>query len=83
MMHTHPTRACFLSSPGFFPDEKSGAQAEFVKAANTLREKYRFAHTNSEAVLQSQGLGSEYVHLQDTELQLTSPFPVFFGTLMF
>lgn len=42
----------FLPYLGFFADEKSGAQAEFVKAANALRDKFRFAHTNSEALLQ-------------------------------
>lgn len=58
-MHTYPTRACFLSSPGYFSDEKSASQAEFVKAANILREKYRFAHTNSRDVLQDHVLDSE------------------------
>uniref|UniRef100_A0A672F955 Protein disulfide-isomerase n=1 Tax=Salarias fasciatus TaxID=181472 RepID=A0A672F955_SALFA len=37
---------------GFFADDKSTAQAEFQKAASALRDNYRFAHTNSEALLQ-------------------------------
>ncbi|XP_068595116.1 protein disulfide-isomerase A3 [Brachionichthys hirsutus] len=47
---------------GFFAD-KSEAQKEFVKAANALRDDYRFAHTNSEALLQSQGIDGEGIVL--------------------
>lgn len=48
-----------LFLPGFFADDKSSAQAEFLKAASALRDKYRFAHTNSEAVLQSHDIDGE------------------------
>lgn len=48
---------CFF--PGFFADDTSAAQAEFLKAASALRDKYRFAHTNSEALVQSQDVGTE------------------------
>ncbi|XP_062245483.1 protein disulfide-isomerase A3 [Platichthys flesus] len=48
---------------GFFADDKSTSQAEFLKAASALRENYRFAHTNSEALLQSQGIDGEGVVL--------------------
>ncbi|KAJ4938638.1 hypothetical protein JOQ06_003248 [Pogonophryne albipinna] len=48
---------------GFFADDKSTAQAEFAKAANSLRENYRFAHTNSEALLASHGVDAEGVIL--------------------
>uniref|UniRef100_A0AAQ6AQ43 protein disulfide-isomerase n=1 Tax=Amphiprion ocellaris TaxID=80972 RepID=A0AAQ6AQ43_AMPOC len=48
---------------GFFADDKSTAQAEFLKAASALRDNYRFAHTNSEALLQSQGIDGEGVIL--------------------
>ncbi|XP_060931959.1 protein disulfide-isomerase A3 [Limanda limanda] len=48
---------------GFFADDKSTAQAEFLKAASALRENYRFAHTNSEALLQSNGIDGEGVVL--------------------
>ncbi|MEQ2215583.1 hypothetical protein XENOCAPTIV_002940 [Xenoophorus captivus] len=40
---------------GFFADDKSTEQAEFLKAASALRDDYRFAHTNSEALLSSHG----------------------------
>lgn len=43
----------FLS--GFFADDKSSAQTEFLKAASALRDDYRFAHTNAEALLSSHG----------------------------
>lgn len=46
-------------SSGFFADEKSTAQAEFLKAASALRDQYRFAHTNAEALLQSQHIQTE------------------------
>ncbi|XP_042352180.1 protein disulfide-isomerase A3 [Plectropomus leopardus] len=48
---------------GFFADDKSTAQAEFLKAASALRDNYRFAHTNSEALLQSHGVDGEGVIL--------------------
>ncbi|XP_058502398.1 protein disulfide-isomerase A3 [Solea solea] len=48
---------------GFFADGKSAAQAEFLSAANVLRDNYRFAHTNSEALLQSHGIDGEGVVL--------------------
>ncbi|XP_024912210.1 protein disulfide-isomerase A3 [Cynoglossus semilaevis] len=47
---------------GFFSAD-STAQAEFLKAANTLRDNYRFAHTNSEALLQSHGIDGEGIIL--------------------
>lgn len=46
LLYTNSTLAYF-SSPGFFADEKSSTEAEFMKAANSLREKHKFAHTNS------------------------------------
>uniref|UniRef100_A0A8C7XAL3 Protein disulfide-isomerase n=1 Tax=Oryzias sinensis TaxID=183150 RepID=A0A8C7XAL3_9TELE len=39
------------------------SQAEFLKAANALRDDYRFAHTNSEALLKSNGIDEEGVVL--------------------
>ncbi|XP_054633282.1 protein disulfide-isomerase A3 [Dunckerocampus dactyliophorus] len=48
---------------GFFADDKNAANAEFQKAASTLRENYRFAHTFSEALLKSQGIDQEGVIL--------------------
>uniref|UniRef100_A0A665X5L3 Protein disulfide-isomerase n=1 Tax=Echeneis naucrates TaxID=173247 RepID=A0A665X5L3_ECHNA len=48
---------------GFFADDKSTSQAEFLKAASALRDNYRFAHTNSEALLQSHGIDGEGVVL--------------------
>uniref|UniRef100_A0A8C7XC83 Protein disulfide-isomerase n=1 Tax=Oryzias sinensis TaxID=183150 RepID=A0A8C7XC83_9TELE len=47
---------------GFFADQ-STSQAEFLKAANALRDDYRFAHTNSEALLKSNGIDEEGVVL--------------------
>ncbi|KAM6973801.1 protein disulfide-isomerase A3 [Aplochiton taeniatus] len=41
---------------GFFPDGGSPEQSEFLKSASALRESYRFAHTNSEALLQKNGI---------------------------
>uniref|UniRef100_A0AAQ4PDH3 Protein disulfide-isomerase n=1 Tax=Gasterosteus aculeatus aculeatus TaxID=481459 RepID=A0AAQ4PDH3_GASAC len=41
---------------GFFADAKSTEQVEFMKSASALRDSYRFAHTNSEALLQSHGI---------------------------
>uniref|UniRef100_A0A8D3C7I7 Protein disulfide-isomerase n=1 Tax=Scophthalmus maximus TaxID=52904 RepID=A0A8D3C7I7_SCOMX len=48
---------------GFFAPDESTSQAEFLKAASALRDNYRFAHTNSEALLQSQGIDGEGVVL--------------------
>ncbi|XP_069551509.1 protein disulfide-isomerase A3 [Brachyistius frenatus] len=48
---------------GLFADDKSTAQVEFLKAASALRDNYRFAHTNSEALLSSYGVGAEGVLL--------------------
>ncbi|CAL8375062.1 unnamed protein product [Arctogadus glacialis] len=48
---------------GFFADGGSAAQAEFLKAASALRESYRFAHTNSEELLQQQGVEADGVIL--------------------
>ncbi|XP_019934921.2 protein disulfide-isomerase A3 [Paralichthys olivaceus] len=48
---------------GFFADDKSTSQAEFLKAASAQRDNYRFAHTNSEALLQSHGIDGEGVVL--------------------
>ncbi|XP_034444883.1 protein disulfide-isomerase A3 [Hippoglossus hippoglossus] len=48
---------------GFFADDKSTSQAEFLKAASALRDNYRFAHTNSESLLQSHGIDGEGVVL--------------------
>lgn len=50
--------------PGFFADQ-STSQAEFLKAASALRDDYRFAHTNSEALLKSNGIDEEWVDLQE------------------
>ncbi|CAG01048.1 unnamed protein product, partial [Tetraodon nigroviridis] len=48
---------------GFFADDKSTEQAEFLKAASALRDQYRFAHTNAEALLQSQKIQAEGIVL--------------------
>ncbi|XP_003967256.1 protein disulfide-isomerase A3 [Takifugu rubripes] len=48
---------------GFFADDKSTAQVEFLKAASALRDKYRFAHTNAEVLLKSQNVGPEGIVL--------------------
>lgn len=48
---------------GFFSDPSSGAQVEFLKAASSLRDNYRFAHTNDEGLLQAQGVAAEAVVL--------------------
>lgn len=48
---------------GFFADDKSTAQSEFLKSASALRDNYRFAHTNSEDLLQSNGIDGEGVVL--------------------
>lgn len=51
------------SFPGFFADDKSQEQAEFLRAASALRDNYRFAHTNSEALLKSHDIEGEWVDL--------------------
>ncbi|XP_061576706.1 protein disulfide-isomerase A3 [Cololabis saira] len=48
---------------GFFSDDKSPSQAEYLKAASALRDSYRFGHTNAAALLQSQGMEQEGVVL--------------------
>ncbi|CAJ1055986.1 protein disulfide-isomerase A3 [Xyrichtys novacula] len=48
---------------GFFADAGSSSQSEFLKAANTLRDNYRFAHTSSEALLQNNGIEGEGIVL--------------------
>ncbi|KAM9376402.1 protein disulfide-isomerase A3 [Pholidichthys leucotaenia] len=48
---------------GFFADDKSTAQAEFLKAASAFRDNYRFAHTNSETLLQKHDIDGEGVIL--------------------
>ncbi|XP_061679111.1 protein disulfide-isomerase A3 [Syngnathoides biaculeatus] len=48
---------------GFFSDIQSPAYEEFQKAANDLRENYRFAHTSVEALLKSQSVDGEGVIL--------------------
>ncbi|XP_076028144.1 protein disulfide-isomerase A3 [Genypterus blacodes] len=48
---------------GFFADDKSTAQAEFLKAASALRDNYRFAHTNLELLLQNHGVEEQDVIL--------------------
>ncbi|KAM9807493.1 protein disulfide-isomerase A3 [Neosynchiropus ocellatus] len=48
---------------GFFADDKSTTQAEFLKAASALRDNYRFAHTNSKDLLQNQGINADGVIL--------------------
>ncbi|XP_064846163.1 protein disulfide-isomerase A3-like [Oncorhynchus masou masou] len=48
---------------GFFPDGGSPAKAEFLKSASALRESFRFAHTNSEELLQKHGLAGEGIIL--------------------
>ncbi|XP_041652276.1 protein disulfide-isomerase A3 [Cheilinus undulatus] len=58
----------FLDSPdagvvGFFADDGSTAQAEFLKAANTLRDNYRFAHSNAQELLKSNDVEEEGVVL--------------------
>jgi len=46
---------------GFFSDSGSAAQTEFMKAANFLRENYRFAHTNLEELLLKQTIEGQGV----------------------
>lgn len=54
-LHPDPNTINFSVS-GFFADAKSTEQVEFMKSASALRDSYRFAHTNSEALLQSHGI---------------------------
>uniref|UniRef100_A0A8C7DBI1 Protein disulfide-isomerase n=1 Tax=Oncorhynchus kisutch TaxID=8019 RepID=A0A8C7DBI1_ONCKI len=55
---------------GFFADGGSPAKAEFLKSASALRESFRFAHTNSEDLLQKHGVEGEvhskYKHVSST-----------------
>lgn len=46
-------------SSGFFTDAGSAAQGEFLKAASALRESYRFAHTNVDALLKKHNIERE------------------------
>uniref|UniRef100_A0A0E9XAJ8 Protein disulfide-isomerase n=1 Tax=Anguilla anguilla TaxID=7936 RepID=A0A0E9XAJ8_ANGAN len=48
---------------GFFADGGSSAQAEFLKSANSLRESYRFAHTNAEELLKKHDIEGEGIIL--------------------
>ncbi|XP_010899669.1 protein disulfide-isomerase A3 [Esox lucius] len=48
---------------GFFADGGSTAQAEFLKSASALRESFRFAHTNSEELLQKHDIEGEGIIL--------------------
>uniref|UniRef100_A0A8C7DCP1 Protein disulfide-isomerase n=1 Tax=Oncorhynchus kisutch TaxID=8019 RepID=A0A8C7DCP1_ONCKI len=48
---------------GFFADGGSPAKAEFLKSASALRESFRFAHTNSEDLLQKHGVEGEGIIL--------------------
>lgn len=58
IVHRH-LNMIHLFFTGFFADDKSTSQAEFMKAASALRDNYRFAHTNSEDVLQNNGIDGE------------------------
>lgn len=40
-----------LSAAGFFGDASGDAYSEFMKAANSLRDNYRFAHTTEEQLV--------------------------------
>ncbi|XP_061780820.1 protein disulfide-isomerase A3 [Nerophis lumbriciformis] len=48
---------------GFFADHESAANTEYQKAASTLRENFRFAHTFSEALLKSKDVDQDGVIL--------------------
>ncbi|KAJ8340306.1 hypothetical protein SKAU_G00349390 [Synaphobranchus kaupii] len=48
---------------GFFADGGSSAQQEFLKSANSLRESYRFAHTNAEELLKKHDIEGEGIVL--------------------
>lgn len=41
-----------LSATGFFGDTSSDGYSEFMKAANNLRDNYRFAHTSEDQLVQ-------------------------------
>lgn len=41
-----------LSATGFFGDASGDAYSEFMKAANNLRDNYRFAHTSEDQLVQ-------------------------------
>lgn len=48
-----------LMSSGFFDDAGSAAETEFLKSASALRESYRFAHTNVDALLKKHNVEGE------------------------
>ncbi|XP_062856753.1 protein disulfide-isomerase A3 [Trichomycterus rosablanca] len=48
---------------GFFADAGSASQSEFLKSASALRDSYRFAHTNTEALLKKHGIEGQSVVL--------------------
>ncbi|KAJ8412976.1 hypothetical protein AAFF_G00105580 [Aldrovandia affinis] len=48
---------------GFFADKSSSAQSEFLKSASTLRESYRFAHTNAEELLKANDIEGDGIIL--------------------
>lgn len=48
-----------IMSSGFFADAGSSSQSEFLKSASALRDSYRFAHTNTEALLKKQDVEEE------------------------
>ncbi|XP_028647247.2 protein disulfide-isomerase A3 isoform X2 [Erpetoichthys calabaricus] len=48
---------------GFFADGGSSAQSEFLKSANSLRESFRFAHTNNEELLQKHDIDGQGIIL--------------------
>ncbi|XP_078097604.1 protein disulfide-isomerase A3 [Mustelus asterias] len=48
---------------GFFADSASVPQADFLKAANAMRENYRFAHTNTEELLEKYDIKSKGIIL--------------------
>ncbi|XP_005052236.1 PREDICTED: protein disulfide-isomerase A3 [Ficedula albicollis] len=48
---------------GFFGDASGDAYSEFMKAANSLRDNYRFAHTTEEQLVQKYGEDGEGIVL--------------------
>lgn len=48
-----------IVSSGFFAEAGSAAQGEFLKSASALRESYRFAHTNADALLKKHNIEGE------------------------
>ncbi|XP_067832017.1 protein disulfide-isomerase A3-like [Heptranchias perlo] len=48
---------------GFFADSSSASRAQFIKAANSLRNSYRFAHTYTPELLQQHSVDGEAVIL--------------------